>query len=299
VPASWTSCKRCATELGAPALAGAPGVPAPAGSGTGALAGAAPASPVTTASPGTPVAPAPARRPARAPVGPAARPAPPPPPPVPVTGAAFGVSEYQTNIKIGTGRGSAAPLLASPRRRRGRFAVVALLAVIAVAGWFAKDLVLAEPLPDALAAYVEGDGATRHRSDAGRFAVDLPPPVQETARTVDGAGGVAVVQATAVVGEAVLSVSYIDLPRGAHIDARLTLETGASGAAEALGGTVVSSEPATHQGYPALDATFEAPDGNGRVRLVLVDERLYAASVVGPYAGAPGFDRLIASLRIA
>lgn len=280
VPATWGTCKRCGADVAstdvsvaAPALARAAALP-----GAGALG----------------ETPPPSVR--RAPVGPAARPA---PPPVPVAGATFGVSEYQQNVKIGAGLGSAAPLLA-PRRRRGRaVAALVLVAVLGAAGWFAKDLVLPDSLPPRLEAYVDGEPATTYRSAAGEFEVELPRRPRETSQAVPAGGAeLVVVQATAVTGDAALSVSYVDLPRGSVLDPRVTLEGGAEGAAAAAGGEVIEHSPTTHQGYPALDARFETPHGEGRIRLVLVRDRLYSATVVGPYDGAPGFERLVTSLRV-
>jgi len=150
-------------------------------------------------------------------------------------------------------------------------------------------------------ASVDGGGSARdgsadagalYRAPSGGFLVRFPdgkaPEVEE--KTITG-GGAPVHLFKVQFGTSGYIVSYDDFAKGSGRPPQQTLDGAREGVVETTGGTVESERPITLDGHPGLDLTVTATTSGipmrQRVRVVLVDGRLYQLIVVAPtWSGA-------------
>lgn len=181
--------------------------------------------------------------------------------------------------------------------------LVLVLVLLAAAGggavaWWRS--VGGEQVPESLRPYVEdGTGFAYAPLDA-RFKVTLPGEPEEMTQTAEIAGVPVTYNFVMSSGaDYALGVMWVDLPAGSVVDASAQLEDGAIGAATATDAEITRQEHTTHGGFEALDADLDAPEGEGRLRMIVAGTRLYAAIAVTRDSGAPGFDRLVESLTVS
>jgi hypothetical protein len=136
------------------------------------------------------------------------------------------------------------------------------------------------------------DAGALYRTPSGGFQVRFPegkaPEVEE--KTITG-GGAAVHLFKVQYGTSGYIVTYDDFAKGSGRAPQLILDGAREGVVETTGGTVDSERPVTLDGHPGLDlavtATTSGITMRQRVRVFLVDGRLYQLIVVAPsWSGA-------------
>ncbi len=235
--------------------------------------------------------PLPRRRPV-APVGPAARTAPPP--------LSFDLIARSEDTILGdvtsgppadrTGAGSVGKLLAL---------LAASAVVVALVLVTPRVLVTLTDDADAgdLVAYALGQSGVGFTSHDGAYSMMLPTsPAEAGSAPVLGAAPGAR-RTLAQIDDAVLAVSVRALPETPS-DPNGILVISSAESAVASGGTITHAEAAIHDGHPAIDVVVDVPEGTGHLRLVLVDDRLYSASVVSSEPDGLGFERLVETLDV-
>lgn len=155
----------------------------------------------------------------------------------------------------------------------------------------------ASVLGDAGAALGNGDAGNTdagsfYRTPSGGFQVRFPegkaPEVEE--KTITG-GGAVVHLFKVQYGTSGYIVTYDDFAKGSARTPQLILDGAREGVVETTGGTIDSERPVTLDGHPGLDlavtATTSGITMRQRVRVFLVDGRLYQLIVVAPsWSGA-------------
>ncbi|MDF2698431.1 MAG: hypothetical protein K0S65_6815 [Labilithrix sp.] len=159
------------------------------------------------------------------------------------------------------------------------------------------------PAPDASttlgdAGPADAWAAPRHRyqTATGRFQIRFPegkaPEVEE--KTISG--GIGTVHIYKVqYGTSGYIVSYDDLARGSSRTTEQILDGARNGVLEATGGTMDSERPVMLDGYPGIDLAVSATTSGikmrQKVRVLLVDGRLYQVVVVAPvWSGATAIE---------
>ncbi len=136
------------------------------------------------------------------------------------------------------------------------------------------------------------DAGSLYRTPSGGFHVRFPegkaPEVEE--KTITG-GGAAVHLFKVQYGTSGYIVTYDDFAKGSGRAPQLILDGAREGVVETTGGTIDSERPVTLDGHPGLDlavtATTSGITMRQRVRVFLVDGRLYQLIVVAPsWSGA-------------
>ena len=136
------------------------------------------------------------------------------------------------------------------------------------------------------------DAGSFYRTPSGGFQVRFPegkaPEVEE--KTITG-GGAAVHLFKVQYGTSGYIVTYDDFAKGSARTPQLILDGAREGVVETTGGTIDSERPVTINGHPGLDlavtATTSGITMRQRVRVFLVDGRLYQLIVVAPsWSGA-------------
>lgn len=136
------------------------------------------------------------------------------------------------------------------------------------------------------------DAGALYRTPSGGFQVRFPdgkaPEVEE--KTITG-GGAAVHLFKVQYGTSGYIVTYDDFAKGSARTPQLILDGAREGVVETTGGTIDSERPLTLDGHPGLDlavtATTSGITMRQRVRVFLVDGRLYQLIVVAPsWSGA-------------
>jgi hypothetical protein len=136
------------------------------------------------------------------------------------------------------------------------------------------------------------DAGALYRTPSGGFQVRFPegkaPEVEE--KTITG-GSAAVHLFKVQYGTSGYIVTYDDFAKGSARAPQLILDGAREGVVETTGGTIDSEPPVTLDGHPGLDlavtATTSGITMRQRVRVFLVDGRLYQLIVVAPsWSGA-------------
>jgi hypothetical protein len=224
----------------------------------------------------------PARPTAVPPPGPARRPTPPPPPPLPRP-----VRPGPPIPDMGLPNAPAwdrwaPPAPTTPARTKNRSSVGLVLVVVLVSatlGFVGYTRFVAQPerVPEGTSDFAAGRGVTYTARD-GSFSVQLPaqPRVETAPLTVNGM--TATIFAASVTGaDYELGAASITLPvsiDGNEVTEVLdqALRVGVASA----DGEMLGKRRFTRGGLPAIEATFEAPDGyRAKVLVVGAGERLY------------------------
>jgi hypothetical protein len=260
VPEAWSDCKRCGAPLAEVAVA--PLVHAAAGGPTGVGGG---------------IAAAPAYR-----------------------SASFAPARLPATDLRPTDRGAGRNFGSQERveRRRGRFSVAALVAVVVVGicGYVGWQRVAHPPVPAELKPWLsEGQSVTFAPAGAG-FSVSLPSaPETRTVRISVGRNGVPVAAsvAEAAPGKHVVGVAWFAVPPDALAgDPDGPLHAAALDTEQATGFTLDVIESTTHGGQPAIDAEIHRDAMQGNALVVLVGGRVVVVYVLGATAGGAGYDHL-------
>jgi hypothetical protein len=199
----------------------------------------------------------------------------------------------------------------SPARRRRAPIVVAIAALIAVSfsiGALVLRADTAAPVPAAVKAYANGTAGVEYRAPNGVYTATLPVTPIELPQhvTVSGHDIAVHVASSAALQRWTALTAWLDLPaeftRGGFVASIPSPVRDAVVGALTAGGTVGDVQPATAptRGVLAQDLTVEMSHGaNAKVRVILTgNRRIVVAAVISRYSGAPGFERLVASLRL-
>ncbi len=122
----------------------------------------------------------------------------------------------------------------------------------------------------------------------GRFTVDMPGTPVATQEAVSTSGGGMIVHRFSVNRtelKEVLSVQYADYPAKLLKKMKTSgtiLNNAGSADVENFKGTLVSQKTLTGHPYPGTELHIESADAGMRLRMYLVNGRLYKLSVVGP-----------------
>jgi len=200
--------------------------------------------------------------------------------------------------RVPTAGESWAAATAKPSTRK--LPIVGLLLAVLIGGsiWFAWKQATARTVPDGLKGYVHDGEGVEYSSPIGRFSVTLPTTPLETSESFVVSGAPMMISAVvSVVEEHAVGVLWFDAPPElvSTNDMNAALQQFAEGYAVSDGQVVVELDYVDAGGYPAVDATVESAAVSGKVRVVLVAQRVYVLAAGGTDGGAAGFDTLVGS----
>jgi hypothetical protein len=184
-------------------------------------------------------------------------------------------------------------------RRPWKIAVAALvvLLLLAVGGglWGANRR---PRLGATVRSYIDGKAGVDYRSAGNAFRAVLPVTPIEVEEHIT----VAHRDVTLHIVSSNPDDRYAVVVATADVPGRTRLAASAPVAARALsaGGAVTRTQPSTQDGRVAIDLDVQLTHGAGaRLRAFMVSKRrLVIAGVVSAYRGTPGFERVLASLRV-
>jgi hypothetical protein len=310
VPADWTECRRCGEPLDTVTTTDDP--PAPALARTGAPAAEPLATPVPVPAPPPPASwTAPPRPPLpQAPGGAAGPPPPSPYPEVRPPSAAAGLPGRDAAPPAGEAGLTAywRPDPPLPPGSGGRTRVPTWARVVAAAGvlavsWFGGNRLLGAvfttPVPEGVAAYVDGTAATPYTNARYGYSVDLPGAPVEQAIPFSVMGRHFQLDMALTDGpDLAAGIIVVQLPPGVPVTPDDLLEGGVAGIATVPGAKVTGERSTVHDGHAALDVTVDVPEGQARLRVVVLGNRAYVAMVAATGGVGDAFERLVGSWRI-
>lgn len=127
-------------------------------------------------------------------------------------------------------------------------------------------------------------------SEVGQFTIATPAPFEETQQSVETpVGPVEIYTYTAETEQSAYVVAFSDYPQPMveQSEPEMLLNSSRDGAINNLGGTLVSEEAISIEGYPGRSLVISADTANNEAtiinsRLYLVNNRLYQILVVSP-----------------